>query len=631
MKKSLNFAFLSAIAFAGAVSFSACSSSDEITDNPNYNPETNTVKTQIALNIAPSESHTRMATTTVQESGTFRGMTGVNLISFTGTPADATLAGNGFFPLGDITGITAEASSKVYTKDIPVGTQNFLFYGKASDLDPKTDMAQGKLDYHVGTISSTNYTKPSDIYFSLSPIVTESVLTDGSSKPEDLWLAYLNGISSVSNWSTSSSSALRNAYATFTAFTDGSRQGSAQAILRTVQDLYKAVATIYEAGTLPEADKTIAKAIMDKINLSPISVTKASSAEDIYTSEATVAFADASADISKFPKNFQVPSGTAALSCSSGTFSYVNTGTNVLGQSLTTAITSICYPAELTYFCNSPLRATDKDKKSTDYEKTVSDWNTEAKWAADWTDSEVKLSTHAVAMRYNVRYGVALLKSTFKVEAGDYFDNAKTITNNEKSNQKITIGGNSFKITGIIINGQPSKSDYQYLKASDGNFNQNVYDLFSEEGTAIGTSEAPVTNYTLLMDNYTSGGTQQAVTVALELVNNTGSDFYGKTGIIGAGQTFYLLGTLTPETGDWTETDAGVGYPVSLAKRVFAQDFLTEANFTLKKGKDATDDTGDSFLKDAYSVIPDLRSTQMTFGLSVDLIWKTGLIFNVNI
>lgn len=629
MKKNFKYALMSAIAFAGAVSFSACSSSDEITDNPNYNPETNTVKTQIALNIAPSESHTRMATTTVQESGTFRGMTGVNLISFTGTPADATLAGNGFFPLGDITGITAEASSKVYTKDIPVGTKNFLFYGKASDLDPKTDMAQGKLNYHVGTIGETNYIKPSDIYFSLNPIVAESDLTDASNKPEDLWLAYLNGISSVTNWSTSSSSALRNAYTTFTDFADGSRQGSAQAILRTVQDLYKAVATIYEAGTLPEADNTIAKAIMDKINQSPISVTKAGSATDIYTSEATVAFADASADISKFPKNFQVPSGTAALSCSSGTFSYVNTGTNVLGQSLTTAITSICYPAELTYFCNSPLRATDKDKKSTDYEKTVANWNTEGKWT-DWTDSEVKLSTHAVAMRYNVRYGVALLKSTFKVEEGSYYDNAGTITNGEKSNQQIAINGTSFKITGIIINGQPSKSDYQFLKASDGIFSQNVYDLFSEEGTAIGT-DGSVTNYTLLMDNYTSGETQQAVTVALELVNNTGSDFYGKTGIIGAGQTFYLLGTLTPETGNWTETNAGVGYPVSLAKRVFAQDFLTEANFTLKKGKDATDDTGDSFLKDAYSVIPDLRSTQMTFGLSVDLIWKTGLIFNVNI
>lgn len=629
MKKSLNYAFLGAIAFAGAVSFSACSSSDEIVDNPNYNPETNTVKTQIALNIAPSESHTRMATATVQESGTFRGMTGVNLISFTGIPADEVLAVNGFFPLGDITGITAEASSKVYTKDIPVGTKNFLFYGKASDLDSKTDMAQGKLDYYVGTIGETNFIKPSEIYFSLSPIVTESVLTDGSSKPEDTWLSYLNGISSVSNWSASSSSALRNAYTTFTTFTDGTRQGSAQAILRTVQDLYKAVATIYEAGTLPEADNTIAKAIMDKINQSPVSVTKAGSAADIYTSEATVAFADASADISKFPKNFQVPSGTAALSCSSGTFSYVNTGTNVLGQSLTTAITSICYPAELTYFCNSPLRATDKDKKSTDYEKTVTDWNTEGKWT-DWKDSEVKLSTHAVAMRYNVRYGVALLKSTFKVEEGSYYDNAGTITKGEKSNQQIAINGTSFKITGIIINGQPSKSDYQFLKASDGIFNQNVYDLFSEEGTAIGT-DGSVTNYTLLMDNYTSEETQQAVTVALELVNNTGSDFYGKTGIIGAGQTFYLLGTLTPEAGDWTETDAGVGYPVSLAKRVFAQDFLTEANFTLKKGKNATDDTGDSFLKDAYSVIPDLRSTQMTFGLSVDLIWKTGLIFNVDI
>ena len=50
-----------------------------------------------------------------------------------------------------------------------------------------------------------------------------------------------------------------------------------------------------------------------------------------------------------------------------------------------------------------------------------------------------------------------------------------------------------------------------------------------------------------------------------------------------------------------------------------SRDAVTTATFTI--GKDA--------LQRAYSTIPDLRSTQMFFGLSVDLEWKAGLNFNV--
>ena len=52
MKKMFKYASLGAIALVGAVSFSACSSSDEIVDNPDYNPVDNTVKTQIAFSLS---------------------------------------------------------------------------------------------------------------------------------------------------------------------------------------------------------------------------------------------------------------------------------------------------------------------------------------------------------------------------------------------------------------------------------------------------------------------------------------------------------------------------------------------------------------------------------------------------
>ena len=48
------------------------------------------------------------------------------------------------------------------------------------------------------------------------------------------------------------------------------------------------------------------------------------------------------------------------------------------------------------------------------------------------------------------------------------------------------------------------------------------------------------------------------------------------------------------------------------------QDFMTTANFVI----------GATSLQKAYSTVPDLRSTQISLGLSVDLKWETGLVFD---
>ena len=68
MKKNYVYALMSAIALAGAVSFSACSSSDEIIDNPDYNPEANSVKTQFSISLPwdKNNSKTRQAGDVVQ-------------------------------------------------------------------------------------------------------------------------------------------------------------------------------------------------------------------------------------------------------------------------------------------------------------------------------------------------------------------------------------------------------------------------------------------------------------------------------------------------------------------------------------------------------------------------------------
>ena len=52
--------------------------------------------------------------------------------------------------------------------------------------------------------------------------------------------------------------------------------------------------------------------------------------------------------------------------------------------------------------------------------------------------------------------------------------------------------------------------------------------------------------------------------------------------------------------------------------RIFIQDYMTTATFTI----------GENSLQNAYSTVPDLRSSQTSLGLSVDLNWRAGLSFD---
>jgi len=53
-------------------------------------------------------------------------------------------------------------------------------------------------------------------------------------------------------------------------------------------------------------------------------------------------------------------------------------------------------------------------------------------------------------------------------------------------------------------------------------------------------------------------------------------------------------------------------------RRVFMQDYMTSATFVINE----------TSLQHALVSVPDLRSGQISLGLSVDLQWRTGLTFN---
>ena len=300
-----------------------------------------------------------------------------------------------------------------------------------------------------------------------------------------------------------------------------------------------------------------------------------------------------------------LPEGAAQLQYSSDKFAYVTAPT--LGASNVITVKDIVKPADLWYFTSTPLKAKAEDIT---WPKTVETWSNEA-WAGA-TDI-VNATTRNIALVNNINYGVALLETTVRVADGvsEFTDNAKSVLGGETEDQKIAYPAGGFPLTGVLVGGQPSEVKWNFL-GSD--FVKTVYDAETNSAKAE-NSKVSDKVYTLLYDNYEA--TAKDVIVALEFTN-TAEAFYGVNGIIKKGMKFYLVGKLDKPTTDLTFADGKFFYPTK-GQRVFAQDFKTIANFTISA----------TSLKNAYVTIPDLRASQMALGLSVDLKWQAGYIYNV--
>lgn len=662
MKKTfLKFAYVSAIVLTGMMGFSACQSDSAEEVNPNYDPESNSVKTEFAFNIV-SNAKQKMTATNTQNGGNFLGMNTMKLFCFDQTPADDHFLG--MFDLGSLaaSSITGEQSSKIYTMYLPVGTSDFLFYGAYA---AGTGHENGKLTKTFpATVSATS--DLSEINFALVPIVANS--TDITT-PQGTLLTKLNSILTAANASTpnttwygtqyllaSGTDAEKSVYKTlavaYKTFIDKLqiRQASSTTVLRSVQDLYNLAKTIHDAaaatpGTTPatQADvEAIANDIVAKIEATDLfKVTNNGNATPKYT----LAYKDAvDATVKNFPMQQGLPAGAAVLTMATpGTpgsasaetpdaFTYTNNGNNVLGQSVTNDIFNITYPSELTYYANSKAIVSNGIHTPGDYPTTVAKWDS---WTttgdANWTiDGTIAATTQAAAMKNNAKYGVAQLESRVVLANYTMTDNATVITQTNDANdyltdvdnQTFTFDENDFVWTGVLIGGQADLLKYDFTTNNTSNMNKVIYDNVINT-PAITTTISGTPTYTLALDNYLGTGTEQTVNVALEIRNDSGKDFYGVDGIIAAGATFYLVGKLAPASGTGTIAWTGVydNHPGKDVPRVFIQDFKTKADFTIPANG----------LQRAYSSIPDLRSTQMLFGLSVDLTWKAGLTFNVNL
>jgi hypothetical protein len=312
------------------------------------------------------------------------------------------------------------------------------------------------------------------------------------------------------------------------------------------------------------------------------------------------------------------------------------------------------YPVELCYFGNSPVRVSDTPHETNSYPDGVTEWDTSSSWASDWTaDSHVMSTTRSVAMQQNINYGTALLKTTVRYGAPTLNDNNQKIQHDRKDatepNNTITVGAGTFTLTGVLVGGVEAEVGWNYIaKSTSPAYSSFIYDN-DLPSTAIPAynSDADagksVPNYTLVWDNWNQtnkGAKQNVVYIALEFVNNSGKDFWGMHNLIRNGQTFYITGKLDPDkegsTSSLSTTDRseGITWPTTYAlppynadgttigttikeRRIFIQDYMTTADFVI----------GANSLQSALIDVPDLRSSQISLGLSVDLQWQTGLNF----
>lgn len=596
MKMNKNLYLFAAVLVAGTMGMTSCSNEviPETEINPTFDGES--VKTQFALNI-PAGKGTRMtAANTQQESNPFLGMQNIKLLPLKYAAADnkALLQ---IITLDDIAKENLDANRKFYSDvNIPVGTSNFLFYAEANGSESGASITDGNYANNFArgvlknTLDHTGTDNTDDILFSLVPITSlnnfaRATEEGGSAKAI---IDALTAVAGAEGWKTYAKTG-GNADATLTKLYNGLtslKAGSANSVKLVLQDLQAELKKIN--ATDPSSEKTIIGAINTQLNT--------------YIGSDGVSGSLAS---NTYPQDFRLPDGAVQLTWSAGVPSYKADA--AIGSNVTIKPKNICYPASLSYFVSTGLKQTSDVKPV--WPTDLSNWDSWTTTGGTWTDGPVVATTTAIGLISPIQYAVADLKTTVKCKTAVLEDNAASFAG-EKAPRKIIVPSIGFQVTGILVGSQPKSVKWNFQPSSDAAENRAmmVYDNNVENVYAkVGAGDA---NYTLVLDNRKSDATKDKIYIAVEFKNNSGADFYGADGLVKDGATFYMVAQLDP--------GATTGVTDNGRTSVFEQDYTTVANLTI------------SSLENAYNCIPDLRSTQLSLGLAVDLTWQNGIEFDVD-
>lgn len=596
---------------------------------------------QLAFALGQSNNNTRMSDDAVQAAdnslANFRGISELYLFPYithadytVSEPVSATMSrlGTEVLTPRSIASGTAELNNHEFNYSnyymnvsVPYYTDAFLCYGFGPSNDPKTD----------GTIVANNIRaqKPQDISFSLKPIYdnyNEGVITIPA-KATAL-VNYLNTIyrggtwtaeNAATKWDSDQLKDFRDLVFAANAYTAGSSTN----ILAMVKRLYKA---LYYSRS--NAD------VVSILNAIKAGTNAANAALDSADPDQITAL---TSELSGYPTDLGLPDGSAYIEWNNGQYQVVTSKSNSSALAVY-SVENLVYPPSLAYFANSRVMTHEKKLEGTTDQvrdklagifRNSREWGTAENYVANsdgtaahksttpntdyvldqaetnttdflFTGKSVTSQTGIVAIAKPLQYSVALLDVSVKVSGTVVGGSPQIITDNAEVPNRITVGANTFPITGIFIAGQKDV-DWQFnTKATTSD--SKTYTIYDSQVSGYMTTTVTDVNRTLAFET----AQNEPVYVAIEFQNNSDIDFVtgDKKRIVPIGCKFYLIGKLDPRA------QTGVTAPTQNHGKVFCQDQKTVVTFTV------------SDLKNAYNVIPDLAlQEQLEFSLGV-IDWK---------
>ena len=588
MKRNRYLVVMSIAGLSLSAMFTACSSGRDAEEATNvvYNEEGKAgVRPEFVISLPRNVvGGTRMEGDIVQNLGTsdhFRGIDNIHLIPFSGVP------GSGSTKLADIIRLSSinalekpgSVNYKVYADQfVPVGTKNFLFYGKAVDRyvdEPVTSM-NDKFKYGVlkyNGLTESEFSTAGSVNFSLEQINTSLEQQQDNAVGRaiiqlmsQLANVTVNGDAPENAWSTTTHPVLAALYKNFIGTTVYSSNALALILDKIYFGLDHVESTDPARPLANEIRRLIEKACVsgyEPVANTPVELTS---------------------DYSGYPANIGLPDGAArcrwnATGLQANMFVDM-TANYTLGFKVKP--TDYCYPAALWYHVSTPIRTSAK-KESGNYSDQTS-WDNVINTVYSETNDEVLTGTQSVALVEPVQYAVGRLDTKIQMESGG--------TIYDGDGQAVDFG-DGYTLKGLLLGGQNSVN---YAFESTGNENFCIYDRVMSASNLTFKPGAPTTtpNYTLALETKTN----QKIFAALELVNN-GQAFKGADGTIPAGGIFYMTVSLDPTT-------AG-NYDANNLNKIIMKDHKTKLTVNIKKGSTTPDRNGDG--------VPDVYIFDLTTGL----------------
>ena len=537
--------------------------------------ESKPVVVDLALTVSNApQLTTRMTGTNVQADGNYRGLTVSRIVPFNVHGKITVDDTPTWYQISALRTDYLRTDHFYLYKNCMImeGAASFLTYGRA----PKGSLTKAANGSIIETFPLAM--DPQHIRFSLEPISQRVVHSTATSLAD-----YMTSIATAKGnniaWKDAPSNVLKTMFLNFVnqteAVTGGNvLPGSSANIKAYTLELKRLLNNLTLTG---EVDIAIRKAIIEKI--------------ETY---------DNAWD--GFPASLGLPDGAAAIRWNGTSFTPQISYTSLADIN---GIDRFTYPAEIYYYGNSRIVTSNIDGRQQIYDDVSNqEWYQVLTSGYEYQDNAaVTHNTRSVAIKDPLQYGVARLQVKL-IKTASELEDAK--------GADISVGDESFPLTGIIVGGQmPVGFDFAPTTSYPVYSETDIVYVYDNQVKTNGTlgngyfylssaADATQMTNTLVLQSYD----HKVVPVVLEFINNSGYDFEGLDGTVLKGTKFYLVALIDP-------AEASSGARAATVGRVFTQDYTTTLNMKV---------TG---LSKAYNVVPNLLSPRLELGIELVSQWAS--------